>query len=220
MSRRPQDRSDAPHAPEAYADTSRARAVRTGGERVPVDGAGPAGGGRPRDARREARDAAIAYLARAAHTKEEVIRHLSMRRQAPDDIAREVADALEQEGLLNDRRLAERAVEVAVGGRKAESRARLVQRLRQRGIAGDIVREAVLAQPVDELSAARRLARAKWLAQKERLARRASALGDEEAVLREEVPKALRAVGAYLGRKGFPGEVIRQVLAELGTDEE
>ena len=209
MSRRSGDSPDARRAPGQPANRVRAAAE---------DGADHAAVGRPRDVRREARDAAVAYLARAAHSRQEVIRYLSVRRQAPADIAREVADALEREGLLNDRRLAERIAEVATGGRTAQSRAMLVRRLRRRGIAGDIVREAVSAQPIDELAAARRLASAKWREQNERLARRPSTAGD--GVAREAKARALRAVGAHLGRKGFSGEVILQILAELGANEE
>lgn len=215
MSRRPTDRTEAAQAPPGRAAAFGDGAAAADGARASARDADVTDDGGSRDARRAARDAAIAYLARAEHTKAEVIRYLSLRRQASAAMARQVADALEREGLLDDRRLAERVVEVAVGERKAQSRAMLAQRLRRRGIAADIVREAVAAQPIDELSAARRLAQAKWRAQNERLERRASADRDPREAAREDVTRMLRTVGAYLGRKGFSGDVINQVLAEL-----
>ena len=162
----------------------------------------------------------MVYLARAAHSRAEVLRYLVERRRFSQDAAREAVAALEQEGLLDDRRLAERMVELSEASRRAESRTMLVRRLRRRGIAADIVSDLVSSERVDELSAARKMARAKWAALRERQKRRAGQEDDMQGAPAEQERGILRALGAYLGRKGFASDIIIQILDELGSDDE
>ena len=161
----------------------------------------------------------MVYLARAAHSRAEVLRYLVERRRFSQDAARDAVAALEQEGLLDDRRLAERMVELSEMSRRAESRTMLARRLLGRGIAADIVRDTVSSDRIDELSAARKLARAKWAVLRERLKWRAAQEDGMQGALVERERRMLHALGTYLGRKGFASDIIIQILDEMGSDD-
>jgi len=127
-------------------------------------------------------------------------------RDVPDDVAQRVLDRFEEVGLIDDRLFARMWVDSRQAGRLLSRRA-LAAGLRRKGVADDLVRDAVdTVSAEDELAAAREMARRK--------ARGVDGL-----------PRAtqVRRLSGALARRGYgPGvtaRVVREVLDHEGVDD-
>jgi regulatory protein len=141
---------------------------------------------------------ALDLLARKAWTRQELRRRLC-RRGAPDDVAEAVVADFEGRGYLDDRAFASvwatsRARDRAVGSY------RLRAELLARGVARPLAEAAVdgAFDEVDELTRARAAA-----------TRRLGTLG------RAAPAEVSRRIHDYLRRRGYPGDVVRQVVRAL-----
>jgi regulatory protein len=157
-------------------------------------------GSRTLDAGR-ARAVALDLLARRPWTRRDLTGRLR-RRGAPTDVAEAVVAELESRGYVNDRAFALTWAETGARDRSL-GRQRLREELQARGIARPLVDAAITRAFVDtdELTQAR-------VAASRRL-----------TVLRRRAPdQAARRLHDYLRRRGYPGEVVRQVLRALCHD--
>jgi regulatory protein len=153
------------------------------------------------DARR-AHAVALDLLARKPWTRRDLARRLR-RRGAPADVAGAVLADMEARGYVDDRAFAATWAESRARGRGL-GRQRLRQELIARGVARPLA-EAAIARAFAETD---ELSRAK-LAATRRL-----------ATLRRAPPERLaRRLHDYLRRRGYPGEVVRQVLRAVLTDD-
>jgi regulatory protein len=150
-----------------------------------------------------ARSIVLRKLTAAPRTRSQLADDLR-RRAVPDDVATQVLDRFTEVGLIDDRAFAE----VWVRSRHVQrglSRRALAHELRHKGVADDLVDEAVAGVGDDD---ERRAA-------EDLVARRLPALGrfDREVQLR-------RLVG-MLARKGYPGglamQVVQAAVAPAGT---
>ena len=126
------------------------------------------------------------------------LRRAVARRGVPQDVADEVLGRLAEVGLIDDAAFAEGLASSRMT-HSLRGRHRIRQELTEKGVSREQAAE-VLAQldPQDEVDAARRFA--------EKRAR--SMAGLERHV-------AYRRLGGALARRGFPGHVVEQVLAEV-----
>ena len=144
----------------------------------------------------QARQAALRLLTIRPRTVEEMRQRLSDR--YGDAAAEQTVARLQAEGLLNDAEFA-RQWRTSRERRKPRSRGMIQRELRHKGVADDIISDAL--EGYDSAAAAHRAAA--------RYAARQAAQG--RAVFD-------RRVGAFLGRRGFDGQVIRQTLERLRQD--
>jgi regulatory protein len=157
--------------------------------------------------RRRAHAAALDLLARKPWTRRDLARRLR-RRGAPVDVAEAVVADLEARGYVDDRAFAATWADVRARER-AVGRERLREELLARGVARPLAETAIAHafQDTDELTRARAAA-----------ARRMAALRHVPA------ERAARRLHDYLRRRGYPGDVVRQVMQALravaGPDEE
>lgn len=152
------------------------------------------------DARR-ARTVALDLLARRAWTRRDLAARLR-RRGAPPDVAEAVVADLEARGYVDDRVFAAAWAESRARGRSL-GRQRLREELRARGVARPLV-EAALAHAFEDTS---------------ELARAEVAAARRLPILRRRAPdRAAQRLHDYLRRRGYPGDVIRQVLRTLCRD--
>jgi regulatory protein len=152
------------------------------------------------DARR-ARTAALDLLARKPWTRRDLARRLR-RRGAPADVANAVVADLEARGYVNDETFAAAWAESRARGRGL-GRERLRQELLVRGIARPLAEAAIARafEETDELGRARQAA-----------TRRLTAL-------RGGAPdRTARRLHDHLRRRGYPEDVVRQVLRALRTE--
>jgi regulatory protein len=150
---------------------------------------------------RLARAVALDLLARKAWTRQDLARRLR-RRGAPADVAATVVADMEARGYVDDRAFA-----LAWAASRARDRGfgrqRLHQELVARGVARPLVAAAIQRafEETDELSRARGAA-----------TRRLS-------TLRRGAPdQKARRLHDYLRRRGYPGDVVRQVLRAVRAD--
>lgn len=144
----------------------------------------------------EARERALRYLAAAPRTIHEVRRHLERRKYDADTIAR-VLDTLTDAGLLDDRAFALAWVESRSRSRLL-GRVRLEAELRQRGVAKELIEEALSTLPEeDDHEHALTLAR--------------TFIGSQDA----GDPAVRRRLAGYLLRRGHLWDTIEKVLLEL-----
>jgi regulatory protein len=132
------------------------------------------------------------------------------RRQVPPEVAREVLDRFEEVDLVDDEAFAQAWVRSRHGGRGLARRA-LSHELRMRGVADEVVREAVEAvRPEDELERAKDLVRRRL-----RSAPVVPGSGVERA-------RQIRRLMGMLARRGYrtdqAGRAVREVLSEVGLD--
>lgn len=119
------------------------------------------------------------------------------RRDVPDDAAEAVLDRFEEVSLVDDEEFARQWVTTRHTGRGLARRA-LSHELRARGVADEVVKEAVAeVTPEDELAAARELVR-----------RKAPAMRDDDPARRT------RRLAGMLARKGYSGGVAMQAIRE------
>ncbi|MBX7251248.1 MAG: recombination regulator RecX [Candidatus Promineofilum sp.] len=142
----------------------------------------------------QARERAVALLARRPRSANEIARQLR-RHQHTDDIIQQVLDDLTAAGLLDDSAFAAYWVEQRDTFRP-RSRLALRQELSQKGLDREVVSEAL--EGLDEIDAARRVAR--------KQAGRWRALPEEE--WRAKMTR-------YLLRHGYPYDVVGEVVAEI-----
>jgi regulatory protein len=150
---------------------------------------------------RRARTVALDLLARKAWTGRDLARRLC-RRGAPADVADAVVADMVARGYVDDRAFALTWAESRARDR-GFGRQRLRQELVARGIARPLVEAAIerAFEETDELLRAR-------LAATRRL-----------AMLRRGAPDQIaRRLHDYLRRRGYPGDIVRQVLRALGSD--
>lgn len=142
----------------------------------------------------QARERAVALLARRPRSANEIARQLR-RHQHTDDIIQQVLDDLTAAGLLDDSAFAAYWVEQRDTFRP-RSRLALRQELSQKGLDREVVSEAL--EGLDEIDAARRVARkqaGRW------------------RVLPKEEWRA--KMTRYLLRHGYPYDVVGEVVAEI-----
>lgn len=151
------------------------------------------------DLRWKARDAALNLLSFRSRTAAELRDRLRRKEYAPEVVDACVADLVER-GLVDDSSFAESFVRDRVRLRPRGSR-RLVQELRAKGVDSDTahaaIGEVMEREETTELELAREAA-ARW-------PRRAG----------EDPQRARRRLFGFLSRRGFGGEVVRQVMDEV-----
>ena len=151
-----------------------------------------------RDRSWQAREAALRLLAVRPRSAAELARRLRMKGYGPD-VAEEVISRLRELGMIDDAAFAGMLARDRVRLRPQGSR-RLASELRQKGVdeetARTAIRETMEGEETDERELARRAA-AKW---KPRAG--------------EEPDRARRRLHGFLARRGFDGDVIREVLDE------
>jgi regulatory protein len=141
-----------------------------------------------------ARSIVLRKLTAAPRTRAQLAEDLS-RRNVPDDVATKVLDRYTEVGLIDDRAFADSWVRTR-HAQRGLSRRSLAHELRQKGVADDLVDEAVSeVGDDDERRAAEDL-----------VARRLPAL------LRFDREVQLRRLVGMLARKGYPGGLAMQVV--------
>ena len=147
-----------------------------------------------------ARAVALRQLTSGPRTRAQLAAAMK-RRNVPDDVAEAVLDRFEDVSLVDDEEFARQWVTTRHVGRGLARRA-LSYELRQRGVADDVVKDAVgELTGDDELATARELVR-----------RRAPAMrGDDPA-------RRTRRLAGMLARRGYSGAVaMRAIREELDT---
>lgn len=156
-----------------------------------------------RDRTWQAREAALHLLAVRPRSAVELARRLRMKGYGPD-VAEEVIGRLRELGMIDDAVFAGMLARDRVRLRPQGSR-RLANELRQKGVdeetARTAIRETMEGEQTDERELARR-ACAKW---KPRAG--------------EEPERARRRLHGFLARRGFDGDVIREVMDETLPDD-
>ncbi len=154
-----------------------------------------------------ARAIAYRYLGYSARSQSQLAKRLE-RDEFPPEIVEAIVAELTAEGYLDDEAFAAAWV-TDRADRKKYGKTRLAQELTQRGVAKETVQEA-LAEVDEESEIARALgaARPKWKA--ERYAALDSAGRQSEQ----------RRIAAFLQRRGFGWNVIKQVMARLVANED
>jgi regulatory protein len=144
-----------------------------------------------------ARRIALDALSRAARTRGQ-LEALLQRKEVAPEAAAAVLDRFEEAGLIDDRGYAEAFVESRHRVRGQGSRALSVE-LRRRGVADDVVAEAVGGlDPDREFETACRIARSRY--------ERMPAVAPEVKV---------RRLAGYLARKGYSGAVVARVVRQV-----
>lgn len=150
------------------------------------------------DQRWKARDAALNLLSFRARSATELRRRLR-RKEFPEEVVDACVDELVERGLVDDSAFAEMFVRDRVHFRP-KGRRRMVQELRAKGVDAEVADEAVgevmEREEISELDLARE-AVSKW-------SRRSG----------EDPQRARRRLYGFLARRGFGGDVVRQVLEE------
>ena len=146
---------------------------------------------------RQARAVALELLSRKAWTRRE-LRERLRRRGAPAETAEAVVGDLESRGYVDDRAFAAAWAESRARGRALGSR-RLAHELAAKGVARPLVEAAVRGA----------------FAETDEPARARAAAERRLPFLRRTAPEqAARRLGAYLLRRGFPGDVVRRTVRE------
>lgn len=136
------------------------------------------------------RERALRYLSRREYSSVELARKLSPHAQSPEEVE-SVLEHLRQKGLLSDARY----VQMRINVRSSKyGNIRLVQELRQQGVADSLIEEE-LTLAEDELVRAREVWQRKFG-------------GKEDIADMAERARQQR----FLMSRGFSGETIRQVL--------
>lgn len=131
------------------------------------------------------------------------LRRALARRGVPEAVQIEVIARLARHGLVDDQRFAQEWVAQRAAGRRPLGPDRLAAELRERGVAGEIVAEAVAAlAPEQELEQARAVAQARWPRYRQ-----------------YPRPDGERRLAALLRRRGFTWATIRQVVREIAGAE-
>jgi regulatory protein len=159
-----------------------------------------ASGSSPGDPDARARAAAYQLLARRARSTREVEERLTRKRFDPPRIARTIAH-LQAAGYLDDARYARdwvAARSVRYGPR------RLAQELKHKGVAEEVIREAVRDIAEDAEAHALDLARKKW----------AQLIHSQRPL-----PARRQALYAYLARRGYDADICSRVVRGVCGEE-
>jgi regulatory protein len=145
-------------------------------------------------------DRAIGLLAVQGRSARDLSRRLKQRGEQPAHIDAAIA-RLTEAGLLDDASYARQVARSRVSGR-GDSRRRVSRVLQQKGVARDVVDEAVAEvfadESVDEEALAEESARKKL-----------------RSLSGEDVPTRRRRLYGYLARRGHDSDVIRRVMARV-----
>lgn len=156
-----------------------------------------------RDRGWQAREAALRLLAVRPRSAAELLRRLRMKGYEPE-IGEEVIARLRELGMIDDAAFAGLVVRDRVRLRPQGAR-RLANELRAKGVdaetASAAIRETLEGEQTDERELARRAAE-KWRPRP----------GEEPA-------SARRRLHGFLARRGFDGDVIREILDEAAPDD-
>lgn len=133
---------------------------------------------------------ALRLLARREHSRQELRRKLGTTGDADPELIEAVLDDLQQEGWLSEQRLAEQLVGQA---RQRYGARRVLQRLRDKGVGGEVLDRAADTLRAQDLASARALWRKRF--------------GQPAATLQEKAKQA-----RFLAGRGFSAEVIARVL--------
>lgn len=160
------------------------------------------------DERQRAYVEGLRYLERKPRTAMEMTRRLRQK-EIGETIIAEVVQRLQQERLLDDPLYAKQWAEQRITNQR-KGKMWIRQELREKGIDKSLISEALEnISPEQELESALQTGRKKW------------------NLIRGEVADKRRKTGAFLMRRGFSGDMVRQVINTLleednyeGEDEE
>ena len=163
----------------------------------------PVAAGPAEDHEAVARTILLNQLTGRARSRRELADKLASK-AVPDELAERLLNRFEEVGLVDDAAFARAWVESRQRGKGLARRA-LTQELRRKGIADDLVRDAVEGvDPEDELASARELVRRK-----------------SRTMARLDRATATRRLVGMLARKGYPpGDAYRVVRDELDARSE
>lgn len=143
----------------------------------------------------------LRYLARKPRTALEMARRLQ-EKEIGETIIAEVVQRLQQEGFIDDPSYAKQWTEQRMLNQR-KGKLWIRQELREKGIDKSLISEALeQITPEQELDSALQTARKKW------------------NLIRGDVNDKRRKTGAFLMRRGFSGEMVRQVLNILRQEED
>lgn len=143
---------------------------------------------------------ALRYLGHKPRTAIEMTRRLRQK-EIGETIITETLDRLQRERYIDDPLYAKQWAEQRMTNQR-KGKMWIRQELREKGIDKSLITEALEnISPEQELQSALQSGRKKW------------------NLIRGEVPDKRRKTGAYLMRRGFSGEMVRQVLNILLQEE-
>ncbi|WNS44860.1 RecX family transcriptional regulator [Paenibacillus sp. MMS20-IR301] len=153
------------------------------------------------DERQRAYVEGLRYLERKPRTAQEMARRLR-EKEIGETVISEVLHRLQEERLLDDPLYAKQWAEQRIMNQR-KGKMWIRQELREKGIDKSLIAEALdEISPEQELESALLTGRKKW------------------NMVRGEVQDKRQKTGAFLMRRGFPGEMVRQVLQILRQEEE
>jgi len=149
------------------------------------------------------REAALRLLGVRDHSVAELQRKLAARKYSPAVRDRVVTD-LQASGLLNDATFARAFCEYRANGSRLVGRRRVLMELRKRGIAQEIIEEALVEVwdedgGESELERAKDAAESKWRSVRDK----------------NDIFKAKGKVYRFLATRGFSGEICRAAIEAL-----
>lgn len=152
------------------------------------------------DERQRAYVEGLRYLERKPRTAQEMARRLR-EKEIGETIIAEVLQRLQQERFIDDPLYAKQWAEQRITNQR-KGKLWIRQELREKGIDKSLIAEALEnISPEEELESALQTGRKKW------------------NMIRGDINDKRRKTGAFLMRRGFPGEVVRQVLNTLREEE-
>ncbi len=153
------------------------------------------------DERQRAYVEGLRYLERKARTALEMTRRLR-EKEIGETIIAEVLQRLQQERLIDDSLYAKQWAEQRIMNQR-KGKMRIRQELREKGIDKSLISEVLEnISPEQELEIALETGRKKW------------------NLIRGDVAGKRNKTGAFLMRRGFTGEMVRQVLNTLLQEED
>lgn len=152
------------------------------------------------DERQRAYVEGLRYLERKPRTSMEMIRRLRQK-EIGETIIAEVVQRLQQERFLDDPLYAKQWAEQRIMNQR-KGKMWIRQELREKGIDKSLISEALENISTEqELESALQTGRKKW------------------NLIRGDVNDKRRKTGAFLMRRGFPGDMVRQVIHTLLEEE-
>lgn len=152
------------------------------------------------DERQRAYVEGLRYLERKPRTSMEMIRRLRQK-EIGETIIAEVVQRLQQERFLDDPLYAKQWAEQRIMNQR-KGKMWIRQELREKGIDKSLISEALENISTEqELESALQTGRKKW------------------NLIRGDVDDKRRKTGAFLMRRGFPGDMVRQVIHTLLEEE-
>jgi regulatory protein len=153
------------------------------------------------DERQRAYVEGLRYLERKPRTAQEMARRLR-EKEIGETVIAEVLVRLQEERLLDDPLYAKQWAEQRITNQR-KGKMWIRQELREKGIDKSLITEALdQITPEQELESALQTGRKKW------------------NMIRGDVNDKRRKTGAFLMRRGFSGEMVRQVIQTLRGEED